>query len=114
MWYCDFDMQDENFRNRVAQLLAEELDSPEQWHYVSFADKVFKGAVVIRVHGITDALLKINALRQNPGGEVLCVPIPRDKVPEAKFCNRLLTKEEVSEAMGESKSLRKWEAQVQL
>ncbi|MGC1583318.1 MAG: hypothetical protein WA766_17670 [Candidatus Acidiferrales bacterium] len=101
---------DELFFSRVFEVLSDELSQPEQWQYLSFADSTFRGAVVVKAHGITDALFKVNALKQNPGGEVLCVEIPDDKIPDPKFCNRLLNKEEIAEMWGEPcTTIREWE-----
>ena len=103
-------MESKSFFNRVAEVLSEELSPPEQYQYLSFADDTFRGAVVVKAHGITDALFKVNALDINPHGEVLCVPIPEDKSPDSKFLNRLLTKEEITEMWGEPcKSIREWD-----
>ena len=108
------EISDQDFQTRVAVVLAKELAQPEQWHYLSFADEVFRGAVVIKAHGVVDALGRLNQLGQNPGGEILCVAIPDDKVPEERFCNRLLTRAEVVEAWGEeAKSLDEWEVEEQ-
>ena len=103
-------MDEKQFRDRVTEVTRQELDTPEAWHYVSFADKSFKGAVIIKAHGINDALMKINLLQINPGGEVLCIQFPEDMVlPEPSFRNRLLSKEDVLELWPEAKSQREWE-----
>jgi hypothetical protein len=103
-------MINDQFFSRVAEVLSDELSQPERWQYLSFADSEFRGAVVVKAHGITDALLKVNALKQNPGGEVLCVEIPGDKIPDPKFCDRLLTKADIVEMWDEPcKTIREWE-----
>jgi hypothetical protein len=110
-WEADaMSQSDQQFFSRVAEVLSEEFTEPEQWLYLSFADSEFRGAVVVKAQGITTALLKVNALGQNPGGEVLCVEIPGDKIPEAKFHDRLLTKAEIQEMWGEPcKTIREWD-----
>lgn len=96
--------------DRVATLLSEELDHLMQYFYPSFAGATFNGAVVIKAHGPTDALFKVNALKQSSGGEVLCVPIPEDKTPNSRFCDRLLAKPEIAEMWGEPcKTIREWD-----
>jgi hypothetical protein len=105
---------DRTFFSRVAEVLMEEYDLPERWHYLSFADDErggFQGAIVVWAHGATDALIKVNAQGQNPHGEVWCVPIPEDKIPEARFRNRLLTtRAEIEEMWGEPcKTQREWD-----
>lgn len=48
-----------DFKKRLEEELREELASPERWLYLSFADDDgFKGAVIIKAHGITDATSK--------------------------------------------------------
>ena len=104
---------DAKWRARVAEVTREELSKPEAWHYVSFAaDGVFRGAVVIKAHGITDAASKCWTLNINPGGQVLCVPMPDStiaQVPEADR-NRLLTKEDVQRIWPDAMSLGELEA----
>jgi hypothetical protein len=105
-------MNNDQFFNRVAEVLSEELSEPEQWYYLSFADSEFHGAVVVKAHGITDALFVVNALRINPGGEVLCVLLPGDKIPAEEFRNRLLNKKEIEAMWGEPcKTIREWGAE---
>lgn len=105
-------MESDQFFNRVAEVLAEESDQLERWLYLSFAGNEFRGAAVVKAQGITSAVLRANHLNINPGGEVLCVEIPAEIVPEARFCDRLLTKPEIEEMWGEScKTLREWEAE---
>jgi hypothetical protein len=99
------------WKARVAEVMREELAQPEQWHWVSFADEVFRGAVVIQAHGVTDAATKCHALNINPGGQVMALPMPPEilaQVPES-YRNRLLTKAEVKELWPDAKSLREYE-----
>lgn len=102
------------WRARVAEVARQELQEPELWHYVSFADKVFHGVVIIKAHGITDAVSKCHRLNINPGGQVMCVPMP-DKivaqVPEADR-TRLLTKADVQRIWPDAKSLREHEEEA--
>ena len=105
------ELSDQAFASRVAVLLAEETSQPERWWYLSFADSGFRGAFVVKAQGATTALLAVNAPGENPGGEVLCWPIPDEEIPGEQFRNRRLTKEEVVKAWGEAKSLGEWEAE---
>lgn len=103
-------MSNNQFFSRVAEVLSTELSEPEQWHYLSFADAEFRGGVVVKAHGITDAIFVVNALGINPGGEVFCVPIPGDKIPAEEFRNRLLGKAEIEAMWGEPcKTIREWD-----
>jgi hypothetical protein len=106
-------MKDEQFASRVNEVLQKELETPEKWLYVSFATETeFCGAVVIQAHGLTDALMKINALGINPHGEVLAFPIPDDgsfQMPEEKFRNVLLSKKQVKELWPDAMSIREFE-----
>ena len=104
------DSLDQDFFSRVAEVIAEELAQPERWFYLSFADGEFRGAVVVKAKGVVHALRRVNELGQNPGGEVLCVGLPKDEIPEPRFCDRLLTKPEITEMWGEPcKTIREWE-----
>jgi hypothetical protein len=98
---------------RRDELLAKERENIERWHYVSFADTVFRGVVIMRVHGVGDAVTRTHLMGINPGGEVLCLPMPDEivaQVPE-KLRNKLLTKEEVLSIWPDSKSLKEHEAE---
>jgi hypothetical protein len=104
-------MKKKEFRKRVAEVLRSELGEPEQWHYVSFADKVFHGVVIIKAHGITDAIRLCHALNINPGGQVMCVPISEEiiaQVPETDR-QRLLSREDVQRIWLDAKSIREHE-----
>jgi hypothetical protein len=101
-----------DFISRVVQVLGEEANQPEQFYYLSFAGATFHGAAVVKANGAASALLRANSLGINPGGEVLCVPIPENKVLDLKFCDRLLSKAEIMEMWGEPcKTIREWEAE---
>jgi hypothetical protein len=85
------------FQNRVKEVITEEMKEPEKWFYLSFADSSFKGGVIIKAHGITDALMKCNLLQINPGGEVFGVEIPNGYLPDSKYFGKFLSKEEILE-----------------
>ena len=102
----------EEWEKRVAEVFLQEMQQPETWHYISFADKVFHGAVIIMAHGIADAVSKCHRLNINPGGQVLCVPMPEDiiaQVPETDRI-RLLTREDVQRIWPDAKTIREHEA----
>jgi hypothetical protein len=91
------EMTDQEFMDRAVMLLEKEYDSPEKWHYLSFADEHgFLGGVIIKAHGITDAVMKTHRLGINPGGSVMSWLITDEKMlPNETFRNRLLSREEV-------------------
>lgn len=103
---------DEAFRDRVAEVAREELAIPEHWMYLSFADDEFKGGVIIKAHGITDATMKCSLLQINPGGQVAAYDLigeVADMLPEEKYRNRLLTREDILEFWPDAKSIREFE-----
>ena len=108
-------MTDKQFKARLAEITKQELAKPERWHYVSFADDErggFLGVVVIKGHGVTDCISKCHRLGINPGGQVLCVPIPDDGsviMPDPDDCNKLLNKADVLRIWPDAKSQREWE-----
>lgn len=102
-------MNNQQFKDRVTEVLKEELQTPEIFWYLSFADKYFKGGVIIKAHGISDATMKCNLLQINPGGEVWCIEIPEGFLPDEKYHNKLLTKEEIQEFWPDAKSLKELE-----
>jgi hypothetical protein len=102
-------MNRKKFRERVAEVMREELKQPERWHYVSFADDKFLGAVIIQAHGTADATMKCGLLGINPGGSVMCIAMPPGTVPGDKWRNRLLSKAEVQTIWPDAKSLRELE-----
>jgi hypothetical protein len=107
-------MTKSKFKKRVAEVLLGELEEPERWHYVSFADKVFHGVVILKAHGITDAIRLCHALNINPGGQVMCVLIPDEiiaQVPETDR-TRLLTKVDVQRIWPDAKSIREHEEEA--
>jgi len=83
---------------RRAAVIAEEHRHAVRWHYLSFASEAgFLGAVIVRSYGFLTAIQRASDLGINPGGEVMCTPIPRKhlyRVP-SDLRNRLLTEAEV-------------------
>lgn len=86
-------------------LLAEESTQPERWHYCSFADDSrggFLGALFIRGRGTLHVSQLSHMLGLNPGGQMMCVPLcDDDPIPKATYCNVLLDKQRLKEAVGE-------------
>src|SRR5205085_536172 len=82
---------------RIERLLTEEANQPMRHWYLSFVDGHFLGGAIVEARGFTSALQRTHELGINPGGEVLHVLVPEEKVhlihPSQK--NRLLTKSEV-------------------
>ena len=93
-------MNQDELRNRVNKLLAEERKNPLQWWYLSYANETsFIGAVYIQAHGPTEAAYLSRRRNISPGGELYICPVPSDaKLPEPHYLNRLLTKQEVQDA----------------
>lgn len=99
-------LTNKQFKERLAEVTREELEKPEKWHYLSFADGYFKGAVVIKGHGVTDCVSKAHRLGINPGGQVMCVAFPDSmELPDEKYRNRLLTREDVKAIWPDAASL---------
>ena len=82
-------------------LLAEEEAQPMSWWCLSYADKVFRGAVIVQASGFLSAVARANELQINPGGEVAGFEILEEALPliPENQRNRLLTRAEV-EAFG--------------
>jgi hypothetical protein len=90
---------DDKFRERVAEVLREELTQPEKVMWLSFADEGgFRGVIIIKAHGIADALTKCNVLGINPGGQVAGHEIPDEYALNIKAdeMNKCLTKEYIT------------------
>jgi hypothetical protein len=104
----------EKWKKRVAQVMLEELGEPEKWHYVSFADTSFREVVIIKAHGVTDAITKCHTLGINPGGQVMCVPMPDEVINQVSEShrNRLLSKEDVQSIWPDAKTIREHEEEV--
>lgn len=102
----------------VDALLREEREAnPLTWWYLSFADdslpkgSQFLGVVIIQAHGLGDAASQAHMRGINPGGEVLGVDIPTDKVPPESYRNRLLSNAELLALWPESKTIAEHEAE---
>ena len=107
-------MNQSDFRKRLNKLLAEEAKQPLCWWYLSYAkEDGFRGAVYIQAHGPTEATYLSRHRQISPGGEVFIVSVPDDKIPDEKYRNRLLTKEEVQAANpdDECRTLAEFEAE---
>jgi len=90
------------WKERVRKLLVEEMATPWRWHYCSFAGETFLGALFIEGHGPTDISVRSHHMGLNPGGEMMCIELPDGApLPEEKYRNRLLSKQELKEAVGE-------------
>jgi hypothetical protein len=100
-------MRERTWKARFAKKLKEEMNEPKKWIYLSFADENFNGAVVIKAHGIGTAVREAHRLGINPGGQVLGVEIPDERLPSEQFRNRLLSKEDILKMWPDSKHL--WE-----
>jgi hypothetical protein len=91
---------------RAARLLAEERQRSLGWFYLSFAtDDGFLGAIIVWAHGLLTAVERAADLGLDvvldPGGEVVCCPIPRQhlrRVP-ADLRNRVLSEAEVRQRL---------------
>jgi hypothetical protein len=94
-----------DLNERVKEQMTEEMGQPEGMMWLSFADDAaegFKGVVIIRAHGLTDALMKCNVMKINPGGEVSGHMIPEeywDRCP-LEVQNKLLSKVELQQHFG--------------
>jgi hypothetical protein len=90
----------------LAAIQEAEMKLPLAWWYLSFADRKFKGAVVVQARGIMSAVEEANRLGINPGGEVKgmrlspSVPLPEDM---EKLTNRLLSKTDLEKFGGAQK-----------
>jgi hypothetical protein len=81
-----------------ALLVAEESRQSLGWFYLSFATGYeFRGAIIVWAHGILTAVQRAGELGIDPGGEVLCCPVPRRhlrRVPH-EMRHRLLSEAEL-------------------
>src|ERR1700723_220414 len=70
------------WRKKIAEMLRDEMGDPEEYWWLSFCDPdkpkgtQFLGVIIVKAHGITDALTKCNAMLINPGGEVSGLTLP--------------------------------------
>lgn len=102
-------MRQRTWEARVEKILGKELTEPLRWHYLSFADEKFNGAVILQCHGVTDGVMQTHALGINPGGQVMAVPMPDEVLPAEQYRNRLLTKEDILEIWPDAKTIREHE-----
>ena len=71
---------------RRTRLIAEESRRALGWFYLSFAaEDGFLGAIIVWAHGILTAVERASDLGMNPGGDVLCCPIPRQPDSSRRF-----------------------------
>jgi len=89
------------FQDRLKVALFEEWGQPLCWWYLSFADKEFRGVVVVEAHGIVSAVMRTHELGINPGGEALGMALPPGEEPAPEFRDKLLSKLELKRAFGE-------------
>ena len=83
---------------RRARLIADERQLSLGWFYLSYAsDHKFLGAAIVWAHGFLTAVQSASKLGIDPGGEVMCCPVPRQhlrRIP-ANLRDRLLSEAEV-------------------
>jgi len=106
-------MAEQEFIDRVNEVMAQETLEPTRWMYLSFADEKFNGAVIIEANGLAHAITHCHSLGINPGGEVMGVDMPDEiiaQVPE-NMRTKLLSKEDVQSIWSDAKSLREFEAE---
>jgi hypothetical protein len=103
----------DQFAQNMLVALGKELEAqPEKvWVYASFADeeKGFLGAAIVQAHGIVDASLATHRMKINPGGQMMCVPIPEENLPSEKYRNRLLTCEQVQEFWPDARKIKEFD-----
>lgn len=83
---------------RRAALLADERRHTPRWHFLSFADeRGFRGGAIVWSYGFLTAIQRATDLGINPGGEVLCTPIPRRDLVRisSDLRNRLLSEDQI-------------------
>jgi len=96
-------MQDLEFLLKLALKAQEERESGEEaWWYLSFADSVFHGAIVVRAFGPITARIRVGDLGLAPKGEMLAMRIEEGLLPPIEFRDRLLDKCELNAAFAES------------
>jgi uncharacterized membrane protein YgcG len=74
----------------------------EQLWWLSFASVRFLGVVIVRADSLASAIAKTHALRINPGGDVLGIPMATDEARRVRpeDIGRLLTKKETERYSG--------------
>lgn len=93
-------MRDEAaIERKIAEIWQAELKEPKALYYLSFSEPGvggWLGAIYTEARGITTALEKTHLLGINPGGAVMAIRIPPDTfMPDRKYWDRLLTREDV-------------------
>ena len=83
----------------IRELAEQDRSGPGGWWWLSFAstEDGFLGVAIVPGGGVMEASLNARLLGCNPGGEVWSVQIPAEHVPDEKYLNRLLSKEELEE-----------------
>lgn len=80
------------------------------WWYLSYAHetKGFMGGTIVQAHGFVGACdyARRHGITPAPDVETQGVPIPPREVPEEKYRNRLLTRDELESFWGAMKSFR--------
>ena len=89
--------EESEFLFRTGEELGKELKNPLVWWYLSFSEpKKFLGVVVLEAHGIVHASMKANAMKINPGGQMIGAVIPPEvPLPLAADRNRILSRADV-------------------
>ena len=68
----------------LRRMRSDEQRGPSCWHYLSFADeRGFLGACWVVACGVIDACQTAHARGCNPGGSVMCRPLPAHGDPPA-------------------------------
>lgn len=100
---------------RALELVSEEvLNNPLRLWYLSYAtEEKFLGAFYVLAFGPVSAVMRVQALGTNPGGQVMTIEVPRDKQPPPEYWNRLLSREDVQAANpnDEWKTIEEFEAE---
>lgn len=85
---------------RVLENISAQESIPRQLWWLSYAgDEGFRGAVIVAGSEFTEAVMRVNLLGINPGGEIQGMPVPEqaiDLIPD-KWKNRLLSRAECEE-----------------
>lgn len=99
----------EELRKRNAELIEQERSEAggaTSFWYLSYAgEEGFHGVVIVRAFGFIHACQRARDLNINPGGQVMGVPVPPDKVPPAKYLDKCLSKAELDECFGDMATL---------
>lgn len=105
----------EQLRKRNAELIAAEReragDKTTFWYLSYSGESVFNGGVIVRAFGFVHACQRARDLRINPGGEIMGLPIPADRVPAGKYLDKLLTLADLLEIWPDMERLSNLEAE---